>query len=85
MLDIDERLSSYYDYIRKQLFLNQKLENLRKDDNCIDLKLVKVDHSARMYKHKYLLEKPYMKIDQQFLRQYLLVHVNAEEKENKTL
>jgi hypothetical protein len=63
ILDIDERLSSYYDYVRKQLFLSQKLEKGRELKENLNLKLVKVDYSTRMYKHKYVSEKPYLKID----------------------
>lgn len=37
-----------------------------------------------MYKHKYVSEKPYLKLDQQFLRQFFAVHAQADEKELKT-
>jgi len=63
------------------MFMKQRLEEAK---DHIDLKLVKVDYSTRMYKHKYVSEKPYLKLDQQFLRQFFAVHAQAEEKELKT-
>ena len=60
ILDVEERLYVFYDYIRQQMFLKQRLEEAK---DKIDLKLVKVDYSTRMYKHKYVSEKPYLKLD----------------------
>ena len=63
--------------------MKQRLEKAKLEIE-INLKLVRVDYSTRMYKHKYLSEKPYLKLDHQFLRQFFAVHAETEEKELKT-
>lgn len=65
------------------MFLNGKLEEAA-NKSQIELELHRVDYSARMYKHKYVTEHPYIKMDHQFLRQFIAVHAQDEDKEQRT-
>jgi hypothetical protein len=65
------------------MFLSGRLEN--EDEKKKTLKLKKVDYSARSYKHKYIGEQSYTKLDHQFLRQYLAPHIHNEDREMRTL
>jgi hypothetical protein len=76
---IDARLQNFYDYIRQQLFLKGQLEKAMNEKTNINLKLKRVDYSARTYANKYVTEMSYTKLDQKFLRQYLNVHRFSEE------
>ena len=84
IVDIDQRISMYYDYIREQMFLSKSLENALNDNKQLEIKLKKVDHSTRGYKHKYVIDNPYLRLDHQFLRQFFTGHEQSEDRELKT-
>ena len=53
--EVTSRLQNFFEYIRRQIYL----ENKAKNESSVDLKLQAVDVSANDYKHKYVIERSY--------------------------
>ena len=71
ILEILPRLQGFYEYIRSQLYLSQKLqEPLKNKDQILKIALRDVDVSTNSYKSKYISEQSYTQLDMMFLRQF---------------
>jgi hypothetical protein len=83
--EVTSRLQNFYEYVRRQLFLEGKgsIEPGLTEQRVHDLKLSTVDVSARDYKNKYVIEQSYTEMDAQFFKQY--IQTSSENDEKKVL
>lgn len=71
--EVTSRLQNFYEYLRRQLFLEGKgsVEPGIQETHLRGLKLSTVDVSAKDYKYKYVIEQSYTQMDAKFFKQFL--------------
>jgi len=80
--EVTSRLQNFYEYIRRQLFLEGKgsAEAGVAEQRLQGVKLSTVDVSAKDYKYKYVIEQSYTEMDAQFFKQFINSVRGSDEK-----
>ena len=78
--EVTSRLQNFYEYIRRQIFLEGKGNA---GEKSLKLRLQTVDVSAKDYKSKYVIEQSYTQMDAKFFRQFINFNAGTDKEQEK--